>query len=102
MSRETGLLPEDQIPKAIENLEKGLKGFGDGPSEFTLIRKDGSTRDIEVRTYPVTIGNSLQLLGIARDITERKQAEKLLHWSESRFKTIFDTLPIGLVLDRYR
>ena len=96
--RETGLLSDDQIPRAIENLDKSLEGLEDGPSEFAIIRKDGSTRDIEIRTYPVKIENSMHILGIARDITDRKRSERLLNWSESQLRTIFDTLPIGMFL----
>ena len=41
-----------------------------------LNRKDGSQVRAEIRTFPVKIKGKTFVLGIARDITERKQAEE--------------------------
>ena len=72
---ETGLLSEGQVPKAVKNLEEIAMGKPTGPDEFTLKRKDGSYVIVEIRTFPVRIGNQTLGLGIARDITERKKSE---------------------------
>ncbi|MCH8814951.1 MAG: PAS domain S-box protein [Chloroflexi bacterium] len=72
---ELGLLPADQIPKAAELLAKGVSGRATGPDELTLHRKDGSLVTVEIRTFPVTLNDESLVLGIARDITERKQTE---------------------------
>jgi two-component system sensor kinase FixL len=72
---ETGLLLEEQVPKAAKHLEEIVKGNPTGPDEFTLKRKDGSYVTVEIRTFPVRIGNQTLGLGIARDITERKKSE---------------------------
>ncbi len=72
---ETGLLLEEQLPKAAKHLEEIAKGKPTGPDEFTLKRKDGSYVTVEIRTFPVRIGNQTLGLGIARDITERKKSE---------------------------
>jgi len=72
---ETGLLLEEQVPKAAKHLEEIDKGNPTGPDEFTLKRKDGSYVTVEIRTFPVRIGNQTLGLGIARDITERKKSE---------------------------
>ncbi|MBM3296752.1 MAG: PAS domain S-box protein, partial [Candidatus Aminicenantes bacterium] len=45
-----------------------------GPDEFTLRRKDGSKIDVEIRTFPIFIAGKMHILGIARDITARKEA----------------------------
>jgi len=71
----TGLLSEEQVPKAAKHLEEIVKGKPTGPDEFTLKRKDGSYVTVEIRTFPVRIGNQTLGLGIARDITERKKSE---------------------------
>lgn len=75
---EAGLLPEKYVPKAIEAVQKNLSGQRTGPDEFELIRKDGSRVFVEISTIPIKIGQRIEILGIARDITERKQMQKKL------------------------
>jgi len=75
---EVGLLPEKYVPKAIEAVQKNLSGQRTGPDEFELIRKDGSRVFVEISTIPIKIGQRIEILGIARDITERKQMQKKL------------------------
>jgi len=74
-SSEVGLLSPEQLPKAVEHLKKIVMGKPTGPDEFTLKKKDGSYVTVEIRTFPVKIGNQTLGLGIARDITERKKSE---------------------------
>jgi len=72
------LLPPEQIPKAAALLLKNALGQPTGPDEFTLNRKDGNLITAEIRTYPVKIRDESLVLGIARDITERKRLENEL------------------------
>ena len=73
---EVGFLAPDQIQKATTILEKNIQGLPGGPAELLLTRKDGSVVSIEISTYPVKIKNQIQILGIARDITERNRSEE--------------------------
>ncbi len=70
------MLPLAQIPKAAFLLGKNKLGQPTGPNEFTLNRKDGTQVFVEIQTAPVTIENRILVLGLARNITERKQAEE--------------------------
>lgn len=72
------LLPPEQIPKAAAALTKSALGKATGPDDFTLIRKDGTHVTVEIRTFPIKIKGKTLVLGIARDATERKKAEKEL------------------------
>ncbi|MFW9916508.1 MAG: PAS domain S-box protein, partial [Candidatus Thorarchaeota archaeon] len=83
---ELSLMPEEQIPKAAGGLVLNMEGKAGGPEEFTILRKDGTQREVEIRTYPVTIKGQTQVLGIARDITERIQTETALRESEVKYK----------------
>src|SRR6185295_2369628 len=55
---------------------------GDGPQErreTQLRRKDGSYVDVEVHRHAQRSGEDWIVVGVVRDITERKDAEKRLH-----------------------
>jgi len=84
------LLSVKDIPKAAKLLEKNLRGQPTGPDEFVLNRKDNSKVTVEISTYPVKIKGKTLVLGIARDITERKKAEKALADSEKKYRTVFE------------
>ena len=70
------LLPASQIPKAAQALTKNALGHPTGPDQFVLNRKDGSKVHVEISTYPIKIKNKKVVLGIARDISQRKRDEE--------------------------
>ena len=70
------LLPSNQIFKAANLLVRNTLGKSTGPDELTIIRKDGGHVSVEIRTHPIKLNNETVVLGIARDITERKRAEE--------------------------
>ena len=70
-----GLLSKSQGPQAAKILAQNLIGKSAGPEEFILTRKDGSFIEVEISSHPVKIGEKTLVLGTARDISERKQAE---------------------------
>ena len=72
------LLHPGQIPKAATLLARNILGFPTGPDEFTFNRKDGTKILLEVSTFPVILKGERVVLGIARDITERKKLEEEL------------------------
>ena len=72
------LLTLGQIPMAAAHLARNVMGHPTGPDEFTLTRRDGSQVPVEISTHPVKIKGQSLVLGLARDITKRKQAEEAL------------------------
>ena len=94
---ELGLLPEDELPKAIDGLAENLQGKATGPEEFTLLRKDGSHVIVEISTIPIMIGDQQIVLGIARDITERKRAAEALGESEEKLARSKKMESLGLL-----
>ncbi|MFC1481716.1 PAS domain S-box protein [Candidatus Neomarinimicrobiota bacterium] len=90
------LLPKKQLPKAAWLLSQSVRGLPTGPDEFTLIRKDGSRIPTEISTYPIEVEDQKLILGIARDITERKQTEEALRENEERFRGTFEQAAVGI------
>lgn len=70
------LLSPQDLAKAGEFLKLNAMGKPTGPDEFLLNNLTGKKVPIEVSTYPIEIEGKKLVLGIARDITERKQAEE--------------------------
>jgi PAS domain S-box-containing protein len=72
---DAGLLPPEYHEKALEALRKSVAGLPTGPDELLLQRPDGESRWVEVATVPMEMDGRRVVLGIARDITDRKQRE---------------------------
>jgi len=89
---ELKLLSPTDLPKAVKLLANNLRGLPTGPDEFVLNRKDNSKVMVEISTYPVKIKEKTLVLGIARDITERKQAEDVKN-AKDELQMILDSVP---------
>jgi len=85
-----GLLPLDQIPKAASLLARNALGKPTGPDEFVLKSKAGGHAWVEISTYPVKIKGKTLVLGIARDITDRKLAGEALEKNETKYRELFE------------
>jgi len=71
----SGLLSTPHVCRAISLLGRNVLGAHVQNEEFVLNRKDGTQIETEIRSFPVELGSRTLVLGIARDITERKRME---------------------------
>ncbi|MGB9301009.1 MAG: PAS domain S-box protein, partial [Anaerolineae bacterium] len=92
----TRLLPARELPRAAALLARNALGRATGPDEFALNREDGTQVIAEISTFPVKLKGASVVLGIARDVTSRREAEKALRAGERRYRELFENSPIAL------
>ncbi len=85
------IAPEDR-EKAAENVKKTIQEGAVKNYECTLLRKDGTQFIGEINGSLIkdAKGNPKALIGITRDITERKKAEQELSDSEKKFRSVVE------------
>jgi PAS domain S-box-containing protein len=88
--------PEESLSYVIEQFEKQMKGELTLAKDMPVIRKDGSVFYADINAFPITFGEKAYLMGIFRDITERRKMEETLRQSEERYRSVVDDLP-GLI-----
>ncbi len=92
------LLPPKDLIKASNLLTISILGKPAGPEELVLIRKNGTEVTVEITTHPVTIEGQTLILGIARDISERKRAEKSMREASENWNRTFQAMHSGIAL----
>jgi PAS domain S-box-containing protein len=93
------IFPDDRelVWKAVADSRKSREPY---VAEFRVMRLDGTVRWITARGqfYYGANGDAERMLGMAVDITERKQAEEALKKSEEKFATAFQQSPLALTV----
>jgi PAS domain S-box-containing protein len=87
--------PED-ISKCLLSLEQiAVTGEKLSGLEYQIIHRDDTWRWHVSNVSPIfnVEGKITSFLGIARDVTDKKLAEKLLHESQARLETLVQTIP---------
>ncbi len=94
----SSIIAEDQLPEAFQGLQEiKQKGPKEKPREFKLRRKDGGYVWVEAEASIIyRHGKPYATQGIARDITNKKQAEELLRESEEKYRTLVENLNAGV------
>ncbi len=96
MSWVEAIHPDDRKRVLETALTKQVAGQYD--EVYRIVRPDGSHRWIHDRAFPVRddSGEVYRLVGIAEDITQRKETEEALRNAEARYRGIFENATEGI------
>ena len=91
------LIHPDDLPEAVARYEATCRGERLPPYELRVRTQAGDYRIGEVHSAPyVEDGQVVGEIGIVRDVTERRAAEKALRESESRFRLMLEAALEGI------
>jgi PAS domain S-box-containing protein len=93
-------VPEKYHPMIQSYMEERMAGYlGSRLYELEIIDPTGKLIPIEINTTPILVSGKIKsILTIARDVSERKIAEKALKESEETFHRLFDESADSILL----
>jgi len=90
--------PEDR-PRVIDHHTRRLRGDPVEPRyDFRVLTKSGEARWVQLAAVMIDWDGRPATLSFISDISERKQAEEALRRSESRYRSVVEGAPIGVVI----
>ena len=93
----SAIVPKKEYGAIPPMLKKLLKGENVHNVEIQIMQKDGKLIFVELTLTPnIKDGKLIEMIGVIRDITERKRAEEEIKAAEEKFKNVVETIGDGL------
>jgi diguanylate cyclase (GGDEF)-like protein/PAS domain S-box-containing protein len=91
------ILPEDLPP--IEGVDEWIKGEDmSHRRQFRIVRKDGKTRYVEAYGRYTTYQGKPAIIGMAIDVTDRRNAEETLQWKTTFLEALVHSSHDGILI----
>jgi|GEM_PF-1432697 len=92
-----GIHPDDRERVLAAFISEKYQKQGWLSEEYRIVRPDGTMRWISARTFPARSENgALRIAGIAKDITEQKQAYEQIRQIQARLEFLLNLSPAGI------
>jgi PAS domain S-box-containing protein len=88
----------DDMPSIINTFEKALRSEESVSIEYRIKHKEGHYVNVIANGSLVKVDNNVKLVGVLKDITQKKLAEQKLKESEESFKKIINQSFMGIVI----
>jgi PAS domain S-box-containing protein len=89
--------PPEDVERLVADLDQAREPWL-GPRAWRHRLKSGEVIDVEITSHTITFAGQTAALVVAQDITTRKRAEDAQRASETRYRTLFDYAPDGIVI----
>ncbi|MBI5022512.1 MAG: PAS domain S-box protein [Ignavibacteriales bacterium] len=90
--------PPESLEHVVSEFDRQARGEITSVLNIPVIRKDGSIFYADINSYPFYWEGNKCLMGVFRDITERKIAEENLIENEKKFRALTDTSVAAIVI----
>lgn len=82
--------PEDSLFSVTMAFDRLAAGEIRSVSNIPMLKKDGSVCYVDINSYHINLGGGKYIMGIFRDVTERKRTGEKLEQSEAKYKKLSD------------